>query len=186
LASVAAHEQALLAPLAGALAAAYAEGWSANVPLLVSTGPEGIVCGEEDGLFPAAWVESEAELADVRRALGDPPVRGGDDFGALARTLHERRSVPGAPALERHLGAAAGTALGLIARTLWGGNGRETSPLLALERLGDLEALVRCEPDGVIAAIPRGQRWLDLQRGGLLELFTIPWLPGARLEIGTW
>ncbi|MEA2371774.1 MAG: hypothetical protein QOH12_2168 [Solirubrobacteraceae bacterium] len=186
LASVAAHEQALLAPLAGALAAAYAEGWSANVPLLVSAGPEGIVCGEEDGLFPAAWVESEAELAEVRRALGGPPLRLGDGFGPLARTLHERRSVPGAPALERHLGAAAGTALGLIARTLWGGDGRETSPLLALKRLGDLEALVRCEPDGVIAAIPRGQRWLDLQRGGLLELFTIPWLPGARLEIGTW
>jgi hypothetical protein len=113
-------------------------------------------------------------------------VRRGDGFGPLARTLHERRSVPGAPALERHLGAAAGTALGLLARTLWGTDGAATSPVLALERLGDLEALVRCESDGLVVALPRGQRWLDLQRGGLLELFTIPWLGGGRLEIGTW
>ena len=48
--------------------------------------------------------------------------------------------------LDRHLGAAAGTALGLIAHNLWGAPGMTTTPLLALERLGDLEVRQRAVP----------------------------------------
>jgi hypothetical protein len=188
LAEIAAHEQDLVAPLAAALQAAYAEGRSAKDELLVWTGEEGIVCGEEAGLLPAAWVASDTELDGALASLGRPPVRRDACFAPLARALHERPGLPriDAPALERQLGAAAGTALGLIALDLWGSGAQPPTPLLALDRLADLEARVRSGPDGLLVAIPRGQRWLDLQRGGLLDLFTIPWLPAGRLEIGTW
>jgi hypothetical protein len=179
-------EPRLLAPLASALQGAYAEGRSANDELLVWRGIEGIVCGEEEGLLPAAWVATDAELDAVLASLGRPPVRRDDDeLGAVARALQDRRTLPGAPALEQHFGAAAGTALGMIALNLWRSSARAT-PLLALERLADLEALVRSETGGLLVSIPRGQRWLDLQRAGMLELFAIPWLPGDLLEIGTW
>jgi hypothetical protein len=188
LAAIAAHEQDLVAPLAAALQSAYAEGRSAKDELLVWAGEEGIVCGEEEGLLPAAWVASETELDDALASLGHPPNRRDARFAPLARALHERPGLPriDAPALERQLGAATGTALGLIALSLWGSAGQAPTPLLALERLEDLEARVRFGRDGLLMSIPRGQRWLDLQRGGLLELFAIPWLPAGRLEIGTW
>jgi hypothetical protein len=188
LAEIAAHEQDLVAPLAAALQAAYAEGRSAKDELLVWAGDEGIVCGEEAGLLPAAWVASDAELDGALASLGRPPVRRDACFAPLARALHERPGLPriDAPALERQLGAAAGTALGLIALDLWGSGAQPPTPLLALERLEDLEARVRSGPGGLLVAIPRGQRWLDLSRGGLLDLFTVPWLPAGRLEIGTW
>jgi hypothetical protein len=185
LAAVAEHEHALVVPLAAALQAAYAEGRTASEGLLVTSGDGGIVCGEAGGLLPLAWVATEDELAAVLATLGTPPIRRTDAFAPLAHAFRERPGLPGAPALERHLGAAAGTALGLVAIALWG-DAEPPEPLLALERLGDLEALVRIGPDGVCVSIPRGQRWLDLQRAGLLDLFTIPWLPGERLEIGTW
>jgi len=188
LGALGAREQELVAPLASALQAAYAEGRSADDELLVWAGDEGIVCGEEEGLLPAAWVASEPELDAVLASLGRPPVRRGAGFEALARALHGRPGLPrtDAPALERQLGAAAGTALGLIAVNLWGAAGQATTPLLALERLGDLEARIRRGRDGLLVSIPRGQRWFDLRRGGLLELFAIPWLHAGRLEIGTW
>jgi hypothetical protein len=188
LAEIAAHEQDLVVPLAAALQAAYAEGRSAKDELLVWAGDEEIVCGEEEGLLPAAWVASEAELDDALASLGRPPVRRDACFAPLAHALHERPGLPrvDAPALERQLGAAAATALGLIALNLWGSAGQAPTPLLALERLEDLEARVRSDRDGLLVSIPRGQRWLDLRRGGLLDLFAIPWLPAGRLEIGTW
>ena len=55
-----------------------------------------------------------------------------------------------------------------------------------LERLGDLEARVRISAEGVQAAVPRGQRWIDLDRGRMLERFEVPWFAGGRLEVGTW
>lgn len=185
-AAIAEHADALLASLAAALHAAYAEGRSASDELLVSAGEHGVLCGEPEGLLPAAWVDGEAQLDGALAALGRPLVRRDDAFMPFARALDARRILPCAHALERHLAAAAGTGLGLIALGLWGASGRDTTPLLALERLGDLEARVSLDADGLHAAVPRGQRWLDLQRGGLLELFEIPWLPRGRLEIGTW
>jgi hypothetical protein len=187
LAALAAHDSALAAPLASALQAAYAESRSANDPLLVWTGEPGTLCGEEEGLLPAAWVADEGELRAALDALGRPPVRHGAAFAALAHDLHGRRALPGhdAPALERALGAAAGTALGLIGLHLSGLSGAP-SPLLALERLADLEGRVEAGPAGLVVSVPRGQRWLDLGRARLLELFHVPWMPGGRLEVGSW
>jgi hypothetical protein len=187
LAALAAHDAALAAPLASALQAAYAESRSANDPLLVWTGEPGTLCGEEEGLLPAAWVADEGELRAALDALGRPPVRHGVGFAALAHDLHGRRALPrqDAPALERALGAAAGTALGLIGLHLSALSGAPT-PLLALERLADLEGRVEAGPAGLVLSVPRGQRWLDLGRARLLELFHVPWLPGGRLEVGSW
>jgi hypothetical protein len=187
LAALAAHASSLAAPLASALQAAYAESRSANDAVLVWTGEPGTLCGEQEGLLPAAWVADEGELRAALNALGRPPVRHGAAFAALAHDLHERRAIPraDAPALERALGAAAGTALGLIGLHLSGLSGPPT-PLLALERLADLEGRVHASPEGLVLSIPRGQRWLDLGRARLLELFHVPWLPAGRLEVGSW
>ena len=187
LAALAAHESSLAAPLASALLAAYAESRSANDPVLVWTGGPGTLCGEEEGLLPAAWVADETELRATLDVLGRPPVRHGAAFAELAHDLHERRALPraDAPALERALGAAVGTALGLIALHLSDLSGPPT-PLLALRRLADLEGRVRVGPGGLVLSIPRGQRWLDLGRARLLEFFHVPWLPGGRLEVGSW
>lgn len=187
LAELAQREREVAAPLASALQATYAESRSANDAVLVFRGELGIVCGEEEGLLPAAWLAGESELRAALDALGRPPVRQSRAFAPLARELHERRAIPraDAPALERVLGAAAGTALGLIGRHL-SGLGAPSTPLLALERLEDLEARAHAGADGLVASIPRGQRWLDLNRAHLLELFPVPWLPAGRLELASW
>ena len=189
LSAVALREDALLPPLASALQAAYAAGRSTRDEVVVSSGAQGLVCGETDGLLPVAWVWTEAELDAVLRSLGDPPVRRGDEFIALSQALGEQLALPrtGAAALERHLGAAVGTGLALLAIDLWGREGAEvTSPLMALERLADLEARVQPTAAALAVGIPRGQRWLDLKRCGLLDWFAVPWMPGGRLEIVTW
>ena len=108
LAAVAAHERALVVPLASALQAAYAEGRSASDELLVWTGEPGTLLGEETGLLPVAWVAGEDELEAALVALGRPPLRCGEELEPLARALAQRPGVPGAPALDRHLGAGGG------------------------------------------------------------------------------
>ena len=175
----------LSAPLRSALVAAYAQGRSANDEVLVTATGEGVIAGEEAGLLPIAWVANRDELDAVLRGLGCPPVRRSAAFAPIAEALGPRRALPRADAiaLERDLGAAAGTALGLIAADVWGGQG---SPLLALERLGDLEARVELTPNGLVAGIPRGRRWLDLRRGGMLSSVQVAWLPGATLEVASW
>lgn len=173
--ALAAHAGDIVAPLGSWLLTAYAEGRSAGDEVVVSGG----ICGEARGLLPIAWTAGAGELDAVLAALGRPPVRQGDDFLPLARALAAGSGLP--DALERHLGAAAGTGLGLLALDLWRG-----TSLLALERLGDLQARIRSGDDGVQVAIPRGQRWLDLQAAGRLDAVTIPWLPGGRMELRTW
>ena len=175
----------LVAPLASALLAAYAEGRSANDEVIVTATGDGVLVGEEEGLLPIAWVAARDGLDTALDALGRPPVRRADAFRRLAQALGERRALPRAhaTALERQLGAAAGTGLGLLALDLWG---RAATALDALERLGDLEAQAELTPGGLVVGIPRGQRWLDLHRGGMLDAFRIPWLPGERMEVGTW
>jgi hypothetical protein len=182
---VARRADALVPPLASALIAAYAEGRSSNDEVLVTATGEGVVVGEEQGLLPIAWVAARDGLDQALDALGRPPVRRTEGFKPLAQALGECPALPRAvaPALERHLGAAAGTGLGLLALDLWG---EDATALDALERLADLEARAELTPGGLVLGIPRGRRWLDLQRGGMLERFTIPWLPGRRMEVGTW
>jgi hypothetical protein len=181
--TIAAHEQVLAPSLSAWLLTAYADGRPAGEEVLVTANTADVLCGEERGLLPAAWVADESELDAALQALGNPPVRRDDAFAPLARVLAERPGLAGADALERHLGAAAGTALGLLALDVWGDS---ADALLALERLDDLEARVRIGPDGVLASIPRGRRWLDLQAAGRLDYVDLPWLAGGRLELGTW
>ena len=183
--SVAGAAGELAPPLASALLAAYAEGRSANDEVVVTATGDGVLVGEAEGLLPVAWVAARDELDAALDALGRPPVRRADAFQPLAAALGPRRALPRADAvaLERHLGAAVGTGLGLLALDLWGGH---ATSLVALERLGDLEAQVELSTDGLAVGIPRGRRWLDLRRGGTLHRFRVPWLPGGTLEVGTW
>jgi hypothetical protein len=184
-ADVGRRADALVPALSAALVAAYADGRSANDEVLVAATSDGVLVGEEEGLLPIAWVAARDGLDVTLNALGCPPVRRGDEFRPLVEALTDRRALPRtrAAALERHLGAAVGTALGVLALDLWGPS---ATALDALERLGDLEA--RAEPTlGALSLeIPRGRRWMDLSRAGLLDWFRIPWLAGGRLEVGTW
>jgi len=86
------------------------------------------------------------------------------------------------PTVERSLTLAAAFALGMLAWTLW--RERETTtPLLALERFGDLDARVRFTRDTVQVHLPMGRRYQDLLDHGLLaDVRHIPWLDGRPLQ----
>lgn len=89
--------------------------------------------------------------------------------------------APGsAPAFERSLALAAALSLGTISWSLWGAEGT-VSPLLALQRFGDLDARIVFRRDQVQVHLPLGRRFLDLKRAGLLDdVSKVPWL-GDRL-----
>jgi hypothetical protein len=174
-----------LAPLASVLVGLYAADRSRFADVVVTRTPdEGTVVGEADGRLPIGWTEGSAGLADVLAQLGHPPVVESDLFAELVERLAPRRALPGltADGLERHLGAAVGTGLGSLAQDLWGG---PADAVLALDRLGDLEALVEVT-DRLTIGIPRGQRWLDLKRAGLVDAWPAPWAPGGLWELVTW
>jgi hypothetical protein len=162
----------------------YFEGRHTDADACVTPWGEDRICGEEVGLLPIAWVRGDEELQDVLVQLGDPLVRRSDVLGPLVRLLGPRRGIPGlgAPALERQLGALVGTAVGSLALELWG---EDADVPLAFERLHDLEARV-VVGDRVSIGVPRGQRWLDLRRAGLLDAWPVPWAPGGIWELGTW
>ena len=62
-----------------------------------------------------------------------------------------------------------------------------TSPLHALERFADLEALVTFLPDAVRVRLPLGQRYMDLEsRGCLAPVPRVPWLNGRSIEFARW
>ena len=111
-------------------------------------------------------------------------MREGDALAPLVGLLRPRRGIPGldAPTLERQLGAIVGTAIGSLGQELWG---EEADVPLAFERLRDLDAQV-VVGDRVMIGVPRGQRWLDLRRAGLLDAWPIPWAPGGVWELVTW
>jgi hypothetical protein len=176
----------MLPPLESALIALCAAGRSAADEVVITTTANGLLCGEADGALPIAWLLDGGRLDPVLDQLGRPPVRHRDLFAPLARELAERPAFPHleVPALERHLGVVAGAALGSLAQELWGTN-TSNAPLLALERFNDLEVELRL--DGVLAvAIPRGQRWLDLGRAGLLDRWAVPWANGGYWELVSW
>ncbi len=167
-----------------ALVDLYVEGRPSDADAYVTASGEERICGEEAGLLPIAWIEGDAELQAVLAQLGQPLVREGDALTPLIDLLRPRRGLPGldAPTLERHLGAIVGTAIGSLGQELWG---EEANVPLAFERLRDLEAQV-VVGDRVTIGVPRGQRWLDLRRAGLLEAWPIPWAPGGLWELVTW
>ena len=99
--------------------------------------------------------------------------------------LRCRRAFPtgNQPALERSFTLAAGAALASIAWMLWGANDL-ADPLLALERLASLDAVVDGDAERVRVVLPLGARYFALQQQGLLgEVPLVPWLGGRSVEI---
>jgi hypothetical protein len=178
--------QLLQAPLESALVSLYAAGRSRSDDVVVSRTEHGMLLGEAAGSLPIAWLSEGASLAPVLDQLGRPPTCEAALFAPLAAELADRRAFPHLDLtdLERHLGAAVGTALGSLAQDLWGIE-HSDAPMLALDRLADLEIEVRLDSP-LAVAIPRGQRWLDLKRIGLLDHWSIPWAPGGHWELVTW
>jgi hypothetical protein len=76
------------------------------------------------------------------------------------------------------------TALGSLSQELWGERHAD-APQLALDRLADLEVELRLDAT-IAVAVPRGQRWLDLRRVGLLDRWVVPWAPGGFWDLVTW
>lgn len=81
-------------------------------------------------------------------------------------------------AAEASITLAVTSALGAIAAELWGAR-ESTTPLLALQRLGDLGGSVLFEDRRVLVRPALGQRFMDLNQHGLLrDIAGVPWLPG--------
>ncbi|HEX5736466.1 MAG TPA: hypothetical protein VF131_26785 [Blastocatellia bacterium] len=90
----------------------------------------------------------------------------------------KRASIPLAQdkSLEHSLTLAASFALGTIAWVLWQ-NREPVTPLLALERFGDLDARIKFHSDLVEVKLPLGRRRQDLLDHGLLDdIHAVPWL----------
>lgn len=179
----------LAAPLASALVQLYAEPGTSDLEL---TGTDhGWVVGEIVGSLPLAWVEGPSEAEAVLAGLGRSRAPRSARFEPTVDALWPRRAFPGAEQedLERVVGAIVGTALGSLALELWGPV--DDAPQRALSRLSDLEVEVRPgsaagEPELTIA-VPRGQRWLDLVAGGLVDRWPMPGpTPGTVWELVTW
>jgi hypothetical protein len=184
-ASRCAHQSdALLTPLQSALAELYADGRSRHDEVVRTVVNHDVVYGEALGLLPISWTSSARHAAMTLAQLGNPPVRDSDVLSPLVDAIGPRLGLPGhdVPELERLLGAVVGTALGSLAQELWGD---DADAVLALERMQDLEARVAVG-QRVCVAIPRGQRWLDLRRAGLLDTWPAPWAPDGLWELVTW
>ena len=171
-------------PLTGILAGLYADDPDPDGLVLTRLDDDCWICGEAGGL-PVAWGSGRAELGGLLGQLGAREPVEADLFAELADRLRARRAAPGLAfeSLERHLGAVVGAALGSLAAELWGAS---AGPLTALDRLADLEGRAVAGTDGLVLALPRGQRWLDLRRAGLLDAWSLPWAPGGRWELVTW
>jgi hypothetical protein len=84
--------------------------------------------------------------------------------------------------LDRSLALAAASALGVIAWQLWGSR-ESTDPLLAIERLGDLDGRVSIGQDRITVRPALGRRYQDLYRHNFLaDVANLPWLGGRRVE----
>lgn len=133
-----------------------------------------------------AWTNADTAPGPLRSAARRLEAAGAAATALWRAVAAERPGLPqgGPPQVERSLALAASLALGTLAWSLW--RERETvSPLLALQRFGDLGAHVRCRPDRVEVRLPLGRRFLDLQRAGWLEDVTdVPWLDGRPVRFG--
>jgi hypothetical protein len=90
-------------------------------------------------------------------------------------------------ALERTVTLGTALALGSLAWDLWGTQ-EPTTPLMAIDRFGDFDALVSYSPERVRVRLPLGQRYLDLEKAGYLApVRDLPWLPeGTVVEFARW
>ena len=83
---------------------------------------------------------------------------------------------------EQSLALAASSALGTVAWKLWGEN-EATNPVLALQRLGNLEGKVFIDSEKITVRPALGQRYFDLyQHNFLVDVANLPWLGGRRME----
>lgn len=125
-------------------------------------------------------ISSDTSIIKAARVMREAAEEASTIWDAL---VVQRPSVPLADdkRLDRHLALAASTALGTLAWELW--RTREpTSPLLALERFRDFEALVTWKRDEVRVSLPLGKRFLDLRDHGLLDdVSDVPWFNGRTL-----
>lgn len=181
------EEPHLALPLRDALVSLCGDGRSSTESVEITECPEGIICGDRAAGLPLAWVAAPDELAEVLAALGGPPAHRSDAFAGFAADVAARRAFPGVelPALERTLGAVAGAALGSLAYELWSEQTGDVSPGLFIERFADLEARVETT-DRLTIALPRGRRWMDLHRHGLVDAWSVPWDAGGLWELVTW
>jgi hypothetical protein len=180
--------------------------------LLVPAGADdGLVLFDGGGLFPIAWADDLAGLTPwleacpgsrllAHPAIGPIPWAGDDSepqeqeppdrtrvdrAGVVLAGLRCRRAFPAGdqPALERSFTLAAGAALASIAWTLWGANDL-ADPLLTLERLASLDAVVDGGAERVRVVLALGARYFALRQQGLLgEVPLVPWLGGRSVEI---
>ncbi len=176
--------------LEATIVGAYADGRSRAEPVLVDAVDGGRLVAEPDTLLPIAWVASDDELDRVLAALGRPPRERDERLAAAAARWRTSLAAPrrDASALERHMAVAVTTGLGLLGLDLWP-DAADTGELPA-ERVRSTFAAFECRAsvheDRLVVAVPRGQRWLDLRRVGMLRDWSVPWMPGGRLEIGSW
>jgi hypothetical protein len=166
-------------------------------PIAIGDGPEALARVLRSGNRPAVHVTTRARSAgvvetlrqarvpvDARRRAGRAPADL-DRLDAALAALAERRAIPlaGDAGMEHTLTLAAGLGLAVLAWSLWADAGR-TDPLLALERLGDLDARVVHGQDGVRVTLPLGRRHRDLREAGMLAaLPALPWLGGKTVEL---
>ena len=167
-----------------ALVDLYVEGRSSDADVCVTRTGEERICGEEAGLLPIAWVEGDAELQEVLAQLGNPAVRTNDVLRPLFELLRtpprDRRNQR-----PRRRARARSNRGNRDRQPRSGAVGRRRRRALTIERLRDLEASV-VVADRVTIGVPRGQRWLDLRRAGLLDAWPVPWAPGGIWELVTW
>jgi hypothetical protein len=203
----------LLTPaLDAVLGRSLADGHRSGDPLVLlrAGAQDGLVLLEGAGLFPMAWADDRDGLAGWAAACPGSRVVAGPGAGAMPALgevapgdaepgdrvlveraslvlagLRSRRASPSActPTLERSLTLAAGAALASIAWTLWG-TSEETDPLLALERLASLDAVVHDDTACLRVVLPLGARYFALHHHGLLgEVPGVPWLGGRSIEV---
>lgn len=128
--------------------------------------------------------ELDAKPSVLGRAAADI-TRAAEEVQMLWRALKvDRPAIPTArhTELERSVSLAAALALGTISWVLW--SKRETvTPLLALERFGNLAGRVRFTSNAIQIQLPLGLRQRDLYEHGLLtDIRNIPWLAGRKIE----
>lgn len=167
------------------------DGHRGGAPLVVTDREDGAIVADSDGTFPIMWSATAEDVRQLRAQLDQPLVIGEPDAAevrrlhAVADALAARPALPqrSIPVFEHHVGLCAALALGTIAWRLWR-DLEATSPVLAIERFADLDAVVRFGDDVVEVRLPLGRRHADLRDAGLLRPVTgVPWLGGRVVEL---
>lgn len=133
----------------------------------------------------ARWTNGSPGAAPCLAPAAEQLAYARDESAALwSEVALRRRACPVGcdGGVEASLALAAAFALGTIAWLLW--REREpVTPLLALQRFGDLDARVRFDADAVTVHLPLGRRYIDLYQHGLLaDVRSVPWLAGRILR----